>query len=205
MELARRWSAAAPAPTTHPPGRRSGCAAIPAPARWFGRGESASRPARGFRRRCVGGELNRFVAGHGQRGGGCGCRRRGLAPLAAVAVVPVEIAVDPKLLYAPGVGVEDFELERAGAGHQLAAHRHATDSRRNIAGKRIHLFGHLADVEFGADDGAEVIQAGASVCEERAVGLAHHAWRSVLVVLVGDIADDLLDDVLDRDDAVAAA
>ena len=41
--------------------------------------------------------------------------------------------------------------------------------------------------------------------EEGAVGLPHHAGGSFLIVLVGDLADDLLDDVLDRNDAIGAA
>ena len=48
---------------------RSGHATIPEPARSFGRGGSASRPAGGFRR-SVGRELHRFVAGHGHGGTG---------------------------------------------------------------------------------------------------------------------------------------
>ena len=42
--------------------------------------------------------------------------------LPAIAVVPVQAAVDAQLLYPPGVGIEDLQLERAGAGHDLAAH-----------------------------------------------------------------------------------
>src|SRR5262249_35105999 len=55
------------------------------------------------------------------------------------------------------------------------------------------------------DDGGDVLKTCAGIGEERAVGLAHHARRYVLVVLVRDLADDLLDDVFDRNDAVSAA
>ena len=51
----------------------------------------------------------------------------------------------------------------------------------------------------------DVLEAGARVGDEGAVRLAHDRRHCVLVVLVGDLADDLLDDVLDRDEAVGAA
>ena len=46
---------------------------------------------------------------------------------------------------------------------------------------------------------------GARVGYERIVALTYDLRRFVLVVFIGDLADDLLDDVLDRDQAVAAA
>src|SRR5262249_60304557 len=106
-------------------------------------------------------------------------RRRGreshLPPhYARVAVLPVETAIDPELLYAAGIGVEDFEFERAGPGHKLAAHRHATDPRRDISRERVHIFGEVADIEF-VDGGGDVLKTRAGIGEERAVGLAHHA------------------------------
>ena len=112
--------------------------------------------------------------------------------------------IDPELLHPAGIGVEDFEFERAGPGHELAAHRHAADPRRHVSGESVHFLGGVADVEF-TDDRRDVLEARTGVGEKRAVGLAHHAWRHVLVVLVRDLADDLLDDVLDRYDAVSAA
>src|SRR5262249_58265582 len=78
------------------------------------------------------------------------------------------------------------------------------EPRRHIPGGVAHFLGDAAPVEF-TDDRRDVLEARAGVGEKRAVGLAHHAWRHVLVVFVRDLADDLLDDVLDRYDAVSAA
>ena len=125
--------------------------------------------------------------------------------VAAVAVAPVRRQIDPQLLDAARIGVEHLDLERAGARHQLAAHRHAADAGGDVAGERIHLVGDLADVEVRPDGGGDVLELGARVGQERAVGLAHHVGPLVLVVLVLDLADDLLDDVLDRDHPVGAA
>ena len=113
---------------------------------------------------------------------------------------------DLQLLDAPGIGVEHLDLEAAGAGHELAAHRHAADPRRDVAGERVDFLGHLvADLEFGSDDQRNVFEVGARVGQERTVGLADDPRRVVFIVLVGDVAHDLLDDILDRDDAVGAA
>ena len=63
----------------------------------------------------------------------------------------------------------------------------------------------VADVELDADGLGHVVERGARVGDERSVVLAHHRGQFVLVVLVGDVADDLLDDVLHRNQAVGAA
>jgi hypothetical protein len=96
-------------------------------------------------------------------------------------------------------------IQWAGARHQLAAHRHAPDAGGDVAGERIHLIGDLADVEIRPDRGGDVLELGAGIGQEGTVGLADHVRQDILVVLVLDLADDLLHDVLDRDDAVGAA
>ena len=64
---------------------------------------------------------------------------------------------------------------------------------------------HLADVELFADRGANVLETGAASGQERTVALPRHRRALILVVLVGDIADDELDQILDRDQPIAAA
>ena len=56
-----------------------------------------------------------------------------------------------------------------------------------------------------ADGCRHVLEMGAGIGDERIVGLAHHVRRLVLVMFVGDLANDLLDDILDRNQPVAAA
>ena len=84
------------------------------------------------------------------------CRRRRLRRcglrVAAVAPGRSSAAVDLELLHPARIGIENFDLERAGTGHELAPHRHAADPGRDIAGERVDFLGDLADIEFGADE-----------------------------------------------------
>ena len=74
-----------------------------------------------------------------------------------------------------------------------------------IAADRIDLFGDLADVELFADRCANILEAGAAIGQERAVVLPRDRRALRLVVLVRNVADDKLDQILDRHQPVAAA
>src|SRR5262245_55856853 len=108
-----------------------------------------------------------FFAGGRRRGGGCARQRRRGCELPSrwrpAAVLPVEPAVNLELLYPPRIGIEDFELERPWPWHELAAHRQSADPRRNIPGKRVHLFRDITDIEFVTHDRGHVIEIGASI------------------------------------------
>ena len=73
------------------------------------------------------------------------------------------------------------------------------------AAERIDLLARFAGHELVADHGADVLEVGARIGDKGIVGLPHDRGRLVAVVLVVDFADDLLDDVLDRHQAVGAA
>ena len=92
-----------------------------------------------------------------------------------------------------------------GPGNDLAAQRQASDLRHQIAGERVDLFGRIADVECDADGGGDVVETRASIGDERSVELTDHGGQFVLVMLVSDVANNLLDDVLHRNEAVGAA
>ena len=64
---------------------------------------------------------------------------------------------------------------------------------------------YLAGIEFGSHHGGDVFQAGTGIGHERTVRLSDDTRRLVLVVLVGDLADDLLQHVLDGHQAGDAA
>src|SRR5205823_11117456 len=140
-----------------------------------------------FGRRRVGGAMIGFLAGGGRREGGCALQRRRGSELPPcyrpAAVLPVEPAVNLELLHPPRVGIEDFELERPWPRHELTAHRHSADARRNISGKGVHLLRDVTDIEFATHDRGHVIEIGASIGQERTIGLPYHAGRRVLVVL----------------------
>ena len=74
-----------------------------------------------------------------------------------------------------------------------------------ISAERVDFLRGVADVEFLADHCAHVVETGAAGGQERAVVLSRHGGGFGFVVLVGDIADDQLDQVFDRDEAIAAA
>ena len=114
-------------------------------------------------------------------------------------------AIDFHPLHPARIGVEHLGLESGRTRHQLAAHRHVSGAHDQIAAERIDFLRRVADVELLADHGAHIFEARAPGGEERAVALARHRRRLRLVVLVGDVADDQLDQVLDRDQTVAAA
>src|SRR6201999_800010 len=102
-------------------------------------------------------------------------------------------------LDAPRVGVEHMNLVIAGTGNDFAAHRQPADMADQIAAQRLDFLAGLAGDEILADHGTDVIKAGARVGNKDVVGLPYDRGRLVAVMLVVDLADDLLDNVLDRD------
>ncbi len=108
-------------------------------------------------------------------------------------------------LDAARIGIEYFEFEQAGPGDQFAAQRQPSGARDQITAERIDFLGGVADVEVVADNADDVLDLGARIGDVGAVGLTDHVGAFVFVMLVGDVTDDLLDNVLDRDDAVGAA
>ncbi len=73
------------------------------------------------------------------------------------------------------------------------------------AAERVDLLGLLAHGEGRIDLLRHLLQPGAGVGDVAAVGLPGDQRHLLVVVLVLDVADDLLDEILHRDDAVGAA
>src|SRR6516165_10942006 len=80
-------------------------------------------------------------------------------------------AVDADFLHAARIGIKDFDLEPARTRHQLAANRHPSHLDHQIAPQRIDFVGHFANVEIRPDGGGDLVEAGARIGEERAIGL----------------------------------
>ena len=139
------------------------------------------------------------------------CARRCIGRAVAAAAVAVTLdwpalaAQDAHLLDAAWIGVQHLDLESRGTGHQLTAQGQPPDLAHDVAAEGVDLFGRVADVEGDADRGGDIVEARSRIGHERTVELAHHGGQFVLVVLVGDVADDLLDDILHRDEPVGAA
>src|SRR6516162_8239081 len=119
-----------------------------------------------------------------------------------LAVHPIQPAIDPQSLEAPRVGIENFELKGPRSGHQLAADRHAASQSDDVAGQGIDFLRNLSDFELRADDSGDILKLGSRISEEGAVGLLDYGRRSVLIVLVGDLAHDLLHNIFNRNNTV---
>ena len=89
--------------------------------------------------------------------------------------------------------------------HQLAARRNPAGEADHQAAEGIHLLGQLAVGEPGPGHRLEVVEVHPGL-HEVDPGRLHGPERALdLVVLVGDVADDLLEQVLDGDEPIDAA
>ncbi len=103
-----------------------------------------------------------------------------------------------------GVGVHHLDLEARDRLHDLALHGHAAERVDDEPSDCVGVLFMLADVEVGADDFAHLVEVGAPVGVEDAVaGMGDEGL--LVVVLVLDVADDHLEDVLQRDEPVGPA
>src|SRR6202044_1742615 len=144
---------------------RSSRAANPRPARSNCAVPSASRRALRVRIRPIGlWRWCRWTRRRRLRHGRLFTRRGGPAVLAAVNPGPLDPA---------RIGIEHFGLERLRSGHQFAAHRNMAGADDQITAEGVDLLCGVTDVELIADDGADVVEAGAAVGEKRAVALPH--------------------------------
>src|SRR5947209_20583932 len=112
---------------------------------------------------------------------------------------------DAQPLDPPWIGIKHFDLVIARARYHFTADRQPANMGDEITAERLDLFASLACDEVLAYHGANVIESGARVGDKGTVSLPHDRGRFVAVVLVIDVADDLFDDVLDRDQPIGAA
>src|SRR5579862_4501990 len=141
--------APSPAPTARRRRTRSNHAASPRPARSNCAAPSASRRALRVRIRPVGLRRWRRTRRRRLQRYGLFAHRGGPAILAAVNSRPLDPA---------RIGIEHFGLERLRAGYQFAAHRHMAGADDQITAERVDFLRGVADVEFVADDGTDVVE-----------------------------------------------
>ena len=187
----------------------SDAAAPPAPGEYHRLREPAgrreARPGRVDER----GVFAHLSPGAAPDSGGGAVRRAAIAvgerALGGVAPARRGARLDPQPLDPARIGVEHFEFEVAGAGDDFAADRHAAGGRGQQAADRVDVLGVGERREIDAERLGDVLQAGARFDDEGAVAGGGDLRPVGLVVLVLDVADDRLDHVLDRDEAVGAA
>src|SRR5581483_9042409 len=114
-------------------------------------------------------------------------------------------AMDSQLLDAPRIGIEHLELEPRGMADQLAARRHPPEQGEHKAAQRIDFGLLLGLEEFDAQVTLELSHRRARGRDQPELGILHDIGGFGLVVLVLDLADDLLHEILDRHEAVGAA
>ncbi len=147
----------------------------------------------------------------------------GLAPQAVAGADPIQAPVSPaagscagaaptptpggrtRRRLTAGVGVEDAEFEARGVGDEFALGWHPAGQGEDQAADGVDVGGAFLVGQHLAEFRLEGFDRHAGVEFDRPVRPFGHLGRGVLVVLVGDVADDGLDQVLDRDQAVDAA
>ena len=112
--------------------------------------------------------------------------------------------MDGQALHAALIGIEDLEAEPVRALHHLSQRRDAAGERDDQATQRIDVVGDLIAGQIDAGGSLQLGQRRAGVRRE-AVLAGRDDWRLLEIMLVLDIADDDLDQVLDRDEAVGPA
>ena len=111
---------------------------------------------------------------------------------------PEAQALDP-----PRIGVDHLELDARGMADHLAARGHPAGEVEHETAERVDVLA-LFRRQHRADARLEVLDRGACVGDQRAVRPLDHV-DLLDVVLVLDIAHDLLDHVLDGDETVDTA
>jgi hypothetical protein len=112
--------------------------------------------------------------------------------------------MDSDLLHPPRVGLEDLEFEAAVVATQLTTDRTATEHGEDETAERVGILLAPGRQKAAVDQGFHLLDRGAGIGNEHAVAsLAELGFR--IVMLVGDVADDLLDEILDADQTVSPA
>src|SRR5262249_24774485 len=112
---------------------------------------------------------------------------------------------DAQALDAPRVGVDHFERDAGGMGDELAAGGHASGERHDEAAQGVDVLGTLFVRQHRADAGFKFLDGGARIRKPGAVVPLYQTWSAHHVVLVLDLADHLLNQILEGDEAVDAA
>ena len=108
-------------------------------------------------------------------------------------------------LDAPRIGVEHLEFDAVGMGDDLAAFRHPAGQHEDEAAQRVDRLLVAGRAQARAVLFLERLDRQARIGDDAAVGPLDQRRRLGDVVLVLDLADDLLDQILDRHQPVDAA
>src|SRR6185436_19336621 len=93
--------------------------------------------------------------------------------LAAALQAPRIDVVDPHALHAARIGIKHFDLEGRGTRNDLAATRYTAGQGDDVAVERVDILRGLAEIKLRTHHRHHVLEAGARICNEGAVRLAH--------------------------------
>ena len=113
--------------------------------------------------------------------------------------------MDLELLDPARIGIENFELDARGMPDKLATRGDPPDDGEHEAAERIDVGLFLGLEQLGPEPRLELLDRCARRGDEPELGVDGDIRRLLLVVLVLDVADDLLDQILDGDEPVRAA
>src|SRR5262249_29155412 len=109
-------------------------------------------------------------------------------------------ALDP-----PRIRVDHLEHDAGRMRDRLAAGRDIAGQREHEAAQRVDVLFALLFRQHRSDPLLELLDGGARIGDEAAVRPGQHLRPGIDVMFVVDLADDFLDDVLDRRQSVDAA
>src|SRR5438270_7250461 len=114
-----------------------------------------------------------------------------------------QMQLDP--LHAARIGIENLVFDAApGIGNDLATNRNTARDRSDETADRVDFLRDVIPREFETDGLRSIFKARARVDDEGPVGSGRDLRLVIEVVLIFDVADDHLDDVLDRNEPVSA-
>ena len=138
-----------------------------------------------------------------------GCRLHGIyehsAALGGWCFFALLLRVYAQFLDAPGICVQHLELDAARVAHQLAPRRDAAGEREHETPDRVDVLLLLGRDELKVEMPLERLDGHARIGDEAKTRVLADQRLVGDVMLVVDLADHLLDQILDGDEAVRAA
>src|SRR5437763_1553718 len=105
--------------------------------------------------------------------------------------------MDQNAFDAARVGFKDLELEAAVVMQPLTAHRNAAQHGESEAPQGLRLFFAFLGQEIDAEKLLKLVDAGAGIGHEGAFAALADELGFDRIMLIGYVADDLLDQILD--------
>ncbi len=107
--------------------------------------------------------------------------------------------MDLELLHTPGIGIENLEFDTRRMPDQFTARRNASEHRENEATDAVDIRLLIVGNELHAQVPLELFDRRPCDRDNAELRVQNDVGFLVLIVFVFDVADDLLDQIFDRD------